>query len=98
MASRYVVEDEGSECVVDGGSQPNTERYARDEAQLELHRAVFRGDLATTQETLERGASVSLMDRFGQCLFVIVFSITMYVVVVCRQHSTTHCCHVGTQR
>jgi ankyrin repeat protein len=66
MASRYVVGEEGSQCLEeDVSSEPRTENVARDEAQLELHRVVFHGDLASAKAALERGASVSVQDRFG---------------------------------
>ena len=67
MASRYVVGEEGSQCLEeDVSSEPRTENVARDEAQLELHRVVFHGDLASAKAALERGASVSVQDRFGE--------------------------------
>jgi ankyrin repeat protein len=66
MASRYVVGEESSEYLEeDVSSEPRTENVARDEAQLELHRVVFHGDLAGAKAALERGASVSVHDRFG---------------------------------
>ena len=66
MAGRYVTGEDGSQCVVESGSQPKTEEeWARDEAQLELHRVVFHGDLSGAQEALEKGASVSVQDKFG---------------------------------
>ena len=67
MASRYVVGEESSEYLEeDVSSEPRTENVARDEAQLELHRVVFHGDLAGAKAALERGASVSVHDRFGE--------------------------------
>ena len=68
MASRYVVgEEEDSQYLDDVGSERQTNNVATDEAQLELHRVVFHGDLPGARAALERGASVSVQDRFGGC-------------------------------
>ena len=59
--------EEDSQCEVDVSSEPKTENVARDEVELELHRAVFHGDLADAVDSLERGASATIQDRFGVC-------------------------------
>ena len=63
MASRYVAEEEGT---VDVNSAPNEEKFAENEADLELHRVVFHGDLEGTLDSLQRGADVSVHDRYGK--------------------------------
>lgn len=65
MASRYIVGDEGSECLVDVNSAPKLDKVAENEAELELHRVVFHGDLQGAIDALERGADVSVQDRYG---------------------------------
>ena len=67
MASRYVVGEEDPQYLEDVSLEPGAENVARDEAQLELHRVVFHGDLAGAKDALDRGASVSVQDKFGGC-------------------------------
>ena len=67
MASRYVVGEEGSQRLVDVNSVSDGEKVAESEQELELHKAVFHGDLAGTQAALENGANASIQDRYGIC-------------------------------
>lgn len=65
MACRYVSGEDDSPRLVDVYSTPKTEKVAKGETELELHRAVFHGDLDGAKDALERGADVSIQDKYG---------------------------------
>lgn len=64
MASKY---EDGSPSFVDmdPAAEASIEKVAEDESELELHRAVFHGDLDGAEAALERGANASIQDRHG---------------------------------
>ena len=73
MASnRVVAEEGGSPRLTDVDLGTGSKSFKREEeegggggSELELHRAVFHGDLDTAKAELERGADASLQDRHG---------------------------------
>lgn len=53
---------------MDPAAEASSDKVAEDESELELHRAVFHGDLDGAEAALERGANASIQDRHGVCL------------------------------
>ena len=74
MASnRVVAEEGGSPRLTDVDLGTGSKSFKREEEEggggggyeLELHRAVFHGDLDAAMAELKRGADTSLQDRHG---------------------------------
>lgn len=65
MASNYIPREDGLQRLDDVELATGTEKIADDESELELHRAVFHGDVDGAKAALERGANASIQDRFG---------------------------------
>ena len=73
MASnRVVAEEGGSPRLTDVDLGTGSKSFKREEeegggggSELELHRAVFHGDLDAAKAELKRGADTSLQDRHG---------------------------------